>query len=381
MQYLYIATIFAGALVCLLASLLLLARRKTGERSRVILAVIVFFSVYNYITRFIDLCKGDMPDFVVSAKMLLQANFMVVSYIMYPIEVIVPGWLNFWRMVKLYSVWLFLLCIYLITLWAGVQYNPYGSLLEMLADANRFEVWFRLILSLCIFSPGLIVLFIHRTRSYRNSDHVWMRKYFFTFSINIFAYTLILMFNHPTFNILYYYVSVGCSLYIAYMELFDRLIGKSTAEIIEKQNTQPEEITTEEANPPLSPEECFMEQKNTALIKRLDTYMKKTRAWRDPDLSLNTLSSELFTNRTTLAQAMRENGYENYTNYINRLRIDDVIEQIESGQSENFQEAFFFAGFRSRGTALRNFRQFTGMTPSEYFQKKHTEIEESPYDL
>ncbi|MPN19748.1 hypothetical protein SDC9_167120 [bioreactor metagenome] len=98
--------------------------------------------------------------------------------------------------------------------------------------------------------------------------------------------------------------------------------------------------------------------------------MKTNNAWRDPDLSLNTLASELFTNRTSLALAMRASGYENYTNYINHLRIDDFIQQVESGQSENFQEAFFFVGFRSRGTALRNFRQFTGITPSEYFQKK-----------
>lgn len=68
---------------------------------------------------------------------------------------------------------------------------------------------------------------------------------------------------------------------------------------------------------------------------------------------------------------MRENGYENYTNYINHLRIDDFLQQIETGESENFQEAFYFAGFRSRGTALRNFRQFTGMIPSDYFQKKN----------
>lgn len=68
---------------------------------------------------------------------------------------------------------------------------------------------------------------------------------------------------------------------------------------------------------------------------------------------------------------MHENGDENYTNYINRLRIEDFLQKIESGESENFQDTFFFVGFRSRSTALRNFRQFTGMTPSEYFQKKN----------
>ncbi len=103
--------------------------------------------------------------------------------------------------------------------------------------------------------------------------------------------------------------------------------------------------------------------------------MNYNKAWRDPDLTLNTLASKLFTNRTTLAQVLREQGYENYTNYIKRLRIDDFFHQIESGQSVNFQDAFFYVGFRSRTTALRNFRQLTGTSPSEYFQKKNILLE------
>lgn len=367
MQYLYIATVFAGALVCLLASLLLSARRKTGERSRVILAVIVFFSVFNYIPRFIALCNGEAPEFVVSAKMLLVANFMVVSYIMYPIEVISPGWLNFWRIVKLYSLWLFLLSIYLITLWTGMQYTPYRSLLEMLTHAERFEVWFRLLLGLLIFIPGLFIFFIHRARRDNNTDYIWLKRYSFTLFINILTYVLILMFNHPILNTLYYYISVGCSLYIAYMELFDRLIGKSIVGInLEEENTPYKEVVPEGLQSSLN-----SEQKNIALTDRLDAYMKKNSAWRDPYLSLNILASELFTNRTTLTRVMHENGYESYTNYVNRLRIKDFVQQIESGQFAGFQEAFFFVGFRSRNTALRNFRQFTGMIPSEYFQKKN----------
>src|SRR5690606_35674503 len=107
------------------------------------------------------------------------------------------------------------------------------------------------------------------------------------------------------------------------------------------------EVDTDVAATILSAEKCAIDPKNTVLIQRLDTYMKKNNAWRDPDLSLNTLASELCTNRTTLAQAMRENGYENYTNYINRLRINDFLQQVEAGELENFQEAFYFAGFRS----------------------------------
>ena len=162
MQSIYLATIFAGALVCLLSSLLLLVRRKSGERSRLILALIVFFSVLNYIPRFIAVIKGYDPELVVSTKMLLIGNFMVVSYIMYPIEVIRPRWLNFSRIVQLYAFWLLLLTVYLITSFAGVRYTSYSSLPEMIANVGPFEVWFCLFLCLLLFTPGLLVIFIQR---------------------------------------------------------------------------------------------------------------------------------------------------------------------------------------------------------------------------
>ena len=396
MQYLYIATVFAGALVCLLASLLLFFRRKEGKRSRIILALIVFFSVGNYITRFIDIVNGHAPDLVVSGNLLLLANFMILGYILYPIEVIAPGWLNPWRILKLYSYWIVAVLIYLISKWAGVHYTSYGTLLEMLSDAGRFEVWFRLILALLIVLPGIIVFVMHRTRLSQNSDRIWVTKYVITLSLNAIAYLMVLVFNQPVLNIMYYYVSVGCSLYIVYMELFDRLITRSgetkdvfpamkadeNTNLFEVENTQSVGAMiinqVEASNNPIKTESSINGQhsesrpetkKDSILIQRLEAHMKEHKTWRNPDLTLNMLAAELFTNRTSLAQAFHDSGYENYTNYINRLRIEDFLQLVESGQIRNFQEAFFEAGFRSRSTALRNFRQYTGTTPSEYFNR------------
>ena len=361
MQSVYLATIFAGALVCLLSSLLLLVRRKSGERSRLILAIIVFFSVLNYIPRFIAVSKGYDPELVVSTKMLLIGNFMVVSYIMYPIEVIRPGWLNFSRIVQLYAFWLFLLTLYLITYFAGVRYNSYSSLPEMIANVGPFEVWFCLFLCLLLFTPGLLVIFIQRIGHNSNTDRVWLKKYASAFYINILAYLMLLTFNHPLVHTLYYYVSVGCSLYIVYMELFDRLLAK----------TADESVLQEAFLRPTTPfATAIVASKNAALAERLDAYMRNNSAWRDPDLSLSRLASALYTNRTTLSQTIQECGYENYTQFINRLRIHDFVQQAGSGLSSNYQEAFFFVGYRSRNTALRNFKQYTGTTPSDYFQKR-----------
>lgn len=378
MHNIYIATVFAGALVFLIMSVLLILRYKSGERSRIFLAIIVFFSVINYFLRFIDLLNGNEPEFVVSPKLLLVAIFMLFSYILYPVEVVSPGWLNLRRIIKLYSLWIFLIIVYFISLWSGVEYTTYSSLIEMLPDAGRFDVWFRLLLALIMFSPILLVLYIHRTKLYHNSDRIWIKKYTFSFLLNVFAYVLVLMFNDDILHTLYYYVSVGCSLYIVYLELFDRLIIKSTVTATSGNLTpEPPSAKVPDVDIPVLNEKSGTQQRNAVLIERLDTYMKKNNAWRDPDLSLNMLAAELFTNRTTLAQALRDNGYENYTNYIKKLRIDDFLNQIDSGQSTNFQEAFFSVGFRSRSTALRNFQQLTGMTPSEYFQNKNDLTEES----
>jgi len=350
MQYLYIATTFAGAIICFLASFLLFVRRKTGERARTILAAIVFMSVFNYLPRFIDSINGVAPDFVVSSKMLLVAIFMVIINLIYPIEVISPRWLNLKRTLYLFSPFIILVILYNLTLLFGVDYKPYRSILEMLPNIEDFDVIFRLFLGMMILLPSLFIIVLHRYGRYKYTDNVWITKYTIAFLITLVAYLIVLIYNHPVMNILYYYIGVGCNLYRIYLELFDRLIGTPVVETVA--------------------EKPAVEVKNNVLIEKLDSLMEKSSAWRDPDLSLNTLSAELCTNRTTLSQVLRENGYENYTNYINRLRIEDFVKQIESGEMTNYQDAFFFVGFRSRSTALRNFRQFTGKTPSEYFEDK-----------
>jgi len=104
-----------------------------------------------------------------------------------------------------------------------------------------------------------------------------------------------------------------------------------------------------------------------SLCERIVLHMNRINDYRDPDISLNSLASSLFTNRTTLTNALHELGYVNFNTYINMLRIEDFIQRIRNKESVNYQEAFYDAGFRSRAIALRNFKQYTGKTPSEYF--------------
>ncbi len=357
MQILYPATIYASALICLLASALLFLRRRDGERSRTILAFIVLLSVFSYTNRFLSVLDGHVPALVVSVPMLLVCLVMVISYILYPVEVVSPGWLNFKRVLLLYSPVPGLAVLWLITLWAGVEYTVYGSLREMLPDALHFDAGFRLILCLLAFAPLAAIFFVPYTRRYNNTDHVWMRKYSIAFIVNSLAYIVVLSTDDMLINTLYYYISVGCSLWVVYMELFERLISKP-----------PVAEAVAEA-PPVRQESPVLKMKNSVVFERLDKYMREGKVWRDPDLAMTRVVREIYTNRTTLAQAIQEQGYEGYSAYVNSLRIADFLEIMQGDMAENFQNAFFDAGFRSRTTAHRNFRQVTGMSPTEYFRK------------
>lgn len=357
MQSLYLATTFAAAIACLLTSLLIFTRRKSGERSRVILGCIVLFSVANYIPRFYALCHGKEPSQVISVPMLLLALFMVISYIMYPIEVISPGYLNFRRILKLYSPLILLTGIYILLLKVGMTFPPYHSLLYMLPDIAQFHVWFRLILSMLIFTPVLFIFFIPYTRRYNNTDRKWILKYTLCFAVNTLAYMTLLISDLLVIKTLYYYVSAGCSIYIAYMELFERLIEPRSSVVNKIQNTNIEKPGYTET----------FSTKQNPLCEKIIAHMDQSCDYRDPDISLNKLAAALCTNRTTLSNALHELGHTNFNTYINTLRVEDFIRRINSKESANYQEAFYDAGFRSRATAFRNFKQHTGKTPSEYF--------------
>lgn len=372
MQSLYLATTFAAAIACLLTSLLLFARRKNGERSRIILACIVMFSVVNYIMRFIALCNGEKPQLVISVPMLILALFMVISYIMYPIEVISPGYLNWRRIVKLYSPCLVLGCIYLIAIQLGVNFAPYHSLLHLLPQITEFHAWFRLLLAIFIFAPVLFIYTTPYTRRYNNTDRTWIMKYTLCFTVNTIAYMVLLISDLTIVKTLYYYVSAGCSIYIAYLELFERLINQRF-NTINKPNTiheseisyEPEVININENTI------TYTVNDQNPLCNKILLHMNHTSDYRNPDLSLNMLASSLFTNRTTLSNAIHELGYSSFNNYVNTLRIEEFIRRVNNKKTSNYQDVFYDVGFRSRATALRNFKQYTGKTPSEYFTIKN----------
>ncbi|MEG0455751.1 MAG: helix-turn-helix domain-containing protein, partial [Bacteroides sp.] len=69
------------------------------------------------------------------------------------------------------------------------------------------------------------------------------------------------------------------------------------------------------------------------------------------------------------SKTIKEAGYDSFYEMVNTYRIKEFIYIIEHQKIKGIHETFFDVGFRSKATAIRNFRQQTGTTPSEYLQQ------------
>lgn len=89
--------------------------------------------------------------------------------------------------------------------------------------------------------------------------------------------------------------------------------------------------------------------------------------WRDPDLSLERLSRLLGTNTAYLSRAFNEGLGLSFNAAINRLRVAEVCRRLAALDAETDLLAIAFdAGFRSKTSFNRSFKQLTGETPSAY---------------
>lgn len=367
-----IATIYTALIVMLLSASTLFAFHKSGDRSRIILGVIISFSVVNYIPRLIKAMDGIFQGPVLSVPMLSLALFMILSYTIYPIEVISPGWTNRKRLLMLYTPVILILSFYGLTLLFGVEYKEYSSIIEMLPHFHDFNVAFRLFICFILCLPIFLIFYIPYTRKFNNTDRTWMIVYVISGIIDVMTYLLILSYHTKIISIIYFHFTMAITALRLYMELIYRIVDK---------NVTNEEImlaSRDEKNEMLHniiKDENENYHKESNLFIRLERYMIDNQAWRNPNLSLSMLTEEMGTNRTSLTNEIHKYGIESITAYINNYRISDFIFLLNKYNEMSIKEAFYICGYRSRTTAIRNFRTITGKTPTEYFGRNIMNLE------
>ncbi|MBV8324773.1 AraC family transcriptional regulator [Chryseobacterium sp.] len=104
------------------------------------------------------------------------------------------------------------------------------------------------------------------------------------------------------------------------------------------------------------------------LFLELDNYIRNNNYFTNPSIKISGLCSDLNTNVNYLSRAIDYRGYKNFNQYINSLRIAHVKTLMKTSDLNKVTLMYIYteAGFTSQVTFNRVFKQFEGITPSEY---------------
>lgn len=114
------------------------------------------------------------------------------------------------------------------------------------------------------------------------------------------------------------------------------------------------------------------------LKEKIDKVMAEEELFLKPDLKLSHLAAHLNTNRTYIYEALKLESISNqplsFPDYVNKFRIAYALKLLKERNYESIESVIYESGFISKTTFYKNFKKFTGETPSMYLQRLKREM-------
>ncbi|MEP2024502.1 MAG: AraC family transcriptional regulator [Reichenbachiella sp.] len=114
------------------------------------------------------------------------------------------------------------------------------------------------------------------------------------------------------------------------------------------------------------------------LSQQLDDLMMKHALYREPDLTLKKVSDKLKISSNKLSWLLNKVYHSSFYDFINGYRVEDVLNRI-SNQEHEFKTLLgiaFEAGFNSKTTFNKAFKEKVGRTPSAYLKRQFLKTSE-----
>lgn len=113
--------------------------------------------------------------------------------------------------------------------------------------------------------------------------------------------------------------------------------------------------------------------KNTSetekLITELEGIMTTQKIYTNPDLKLPDLARHLNISTHELSRLLNENIGENFTDFINKYRIEEAKLLIRTDSKYTIEGIGIQSGFNSKSAFYKAFKKFTNLTPAKYKSK------------
>lgn len=115
------------------------------------------------------------------------------------------------------------------------------------------------------------------------------------------------------------------------------------------------------------PEADYAKQDVLDEIKtRLEDYFMTKRPYLRPDLKLNDVASEIYTNKTYLSRVLNDRMNTNFNRYVNYFRIQEAMSVFKKNNDISMKDLCEISGFKSMASFNQAFRCNTGCSPAEW---------------
>ncbi len=104
----------------------------------------------------------------------------------------------------------------------------------------------------------------------------------------------------------------------------------------------------------------------SSLLKAVRQHMQERQTFLDSQLTLTRLSEAVGVSTHHLSEVLNQQEGKNFYQFVNEYRIGYICDQLKVNPSIKILDLAMAAGFSSKSTFNAVFKQFTGLTPSQY---------------
>lgn len=370
----------------------LLFLRGRNNRSRRLLASIMLAWGSVYVLRVVGvILENQYLNFtrtdVANPLVLVVGNLYLIILLLYPLEIVRPGWLNLKRTGLVLLPYVSVTLLYYIVLFLLGQ-KPLNLLdwKQLIGHIGEFNVWYRLVMTLSIvgYLAFLFRLICRYQKCYQQwccnnySDDegmniAWLRQYGIGVVLIGIAYFWLFL-DGSTYCFIVHNLTVQCFFcYTLYKGLFhdnpytenffsytlDETDALQKAELIEEQ---------------LAVGKVRLPESESAFLKKLPAYRDEVANWMiekkpylNPSFKLIDVSEILPLNRTYLSRVFNDGFGDSFSNVVRDYRIREAEWMLTNRKDISVGQVGELCGFSSSSVFHRAFVQsHDGLTPNRY---------------
>ncbi|MBQ5506504.1 MAG: helix-turn-helix transcriptional regulator [Prevotella sp.] len=338
-------TIFAIHILCW-------RKRRTRFQTVVgiIMAVWAVWCAKDLITTFPHMYSEEVLRWI-----LIIDGWSAITYSIFMIEVVMPGWTT-WRRLALLSL-------------------PFAFFTLLYAVWPRREVIYAYVAFLWCFAWAIIFVgyikmkryLSYVRREYSNIDKIdvsWLRPVFLFAIVGQLAWLFTSLYASVATDIVYFFSIIVLWLVVLHYSWdFQPIVVENETEQAESMGdmkTMEESLANTTGAPSEKPISPIAHGKLEQLVEEQKLYLR-------PNLTLQELAQALGSNRTYVSTYLSQVMGQTFYDYINQLRIErSAIPLITEHPEYKFEYIAHLSGFTSMSTFRRAFIKKTGQTPSQF---------------